>query len=60
MHEFVQIFVAGVLAGIVTTCVLFSGAFLRAVKGWERSQNRVQDLEEQLEQLQSDTEEDWK
>jgi TRAP-type C4-dicarboxylate transport system permease large subunit len=60
MNEIIQIFVAGVIGGIVMTCVLFAGAFVRTMRGWERAQNRIQDLEEQLEQLQSDAEEDWK
>jgi hypothetical protein len=59
MSEVIQLFVAGVLAGVVMTCVLFAGAFFRALRGWERCQNRIEDLETQLEQLQSD-QEDWK
>lgn len=60
MSEIIQIFVAGVLGGVVITCVLFAGAFLRALRNWERAENRIEDLEGQLEQLQSADEEDWK
>jgi TRAP-type C4-dicarboxylate transport system permease large subunit len=60
MSEIIQTFVAGILAGIVMTCILFAGAFFRALRGWERAQNRIEDLETQLEQLQSDAEEDWR
>jgi hypothetical protein len=53
MNEILTTFLAGILAGVVMTCILFTGAFVRALRGWERADNRIEDLEAQLQELQS-------
>ena len=59
MSEFIQVFVAGLLAGIVLICVLFVGPFTRALSGWERARARIENLENELEDLRADSQEGW-